>query len=86
MKVGDKDVSSYYVDNVTKDNYICYRYKDDRMNFLYVKKGTEALEIIEESIKEGSEVIIRGRVYDISVAIKSSNRYAIVVDEAEIEE
>ncbi|HPP04491.1 MAG TPA: right-handed parallel beta-helix repeat-containing protein [Spirochaetota bacterium] len=86
VKVGDKDVSSYYVDNVTKDNYICYRFKDDQMNFLYVKKGTEALEIIEQSKKDGSSVIVRGTIYDISANIKSSNRYAIVVDEAELDE
>ena len=86
VKVGEKDVSSYYVDGITKDNYICFRFKDDKMNFLYVKKGTEALETIEKSIKDGASVIIRGTIYDISVAIKSSNRYAIVVDEAEIDE
>lgn len=86
VKVAEKDPTSYYVENVTRDNYICFRFEDDRMNFLYVKKGTEALESIEKSIKDGSRVIVRGTIYDISGAIKSSNRYAIVVDEAEIDE
>lgn len=86
LKVGEKNPTSFYVEGITKDTHICFRFKDDAMNFLYVKKGSEALEIIEQSIKDGASVILKGGVYDISAAIKSSNRYALVVYEAEEDE
>ncbi len=85
-KIGSKDASSYYVDGVKKEEYICYRFKDDSMNFLYIKKGTEALEVIESSVKDGVAPILYGKVYDISAAIKSSGRYAVVIDNAEEDE
>ena len=87
VKVGDKDGgSSYYVDGVTKADWACFRYKEDRMNFIYVKNSSEEMEIITKAIKDGSAVIVSGRVVDISAAIKSSNRFGLVVDKAEVDE
>jgi hypothetical protein len=87
VKIGTKDSgSSYYVDGVTKAEWTCFRYKDDRMNFIYVKNSSEEMEIITKSIKDGSAVIVSGKLVDVSAAVKSTNRFAIVVDKAEIDE
>jgi hypothetical protein len=87
VRVGDKDSgTSYYVDGVTKADWSCFRYKEDRMNFIYVKNSSEEMEIITKAIKDGSAVMVSGKLVDISAAIKSSNRFGIVVDKAEVDE
>lgn len=76
------DSSSYYIEGITREGYMCYRSKD-RNNFFYVPNGSEALEIIKESIADGYPALISGRVYDIKDAIKMSGKYGFVVDEAD---
>jgi hypothetical protein len=56
------------------------------MNFIYVKNSSEEMEVITKAIKDGSAVVVSGRLVDISTAIKSSNRFGIVVDKAEVDE
>ncbi|MCK4796259.1 MAG: right-handed parallel beta-helix repeat-containing protein [Spirochaetes bacterium] len=79
------DPSSYYIDGITRDNYVCYRSKD-RNNFFYIKNGSEALEVIKECIADGIPAIVSGTVYDIYEKIKMSNKYGFIVDEAEYDE
>ena len=74
--------SSYYIDGITRDTYICYR-SSDQSNFFYIQNGSEALEIIKDGIKDGIEVLVSGKVYDISAAIKSSGKLGFVVEMAE---
>ncbi len=85
VKMGSQDMSSFYIDGITRDDYYCYR-SDDRNNFIYIKKGTEALEIIKECIADGINVILYGTVYDIYANIHSSGKYGFVVDEADYDE
>ena len=81
----DVEMSGYYVDGITRDQYICYR-TDDRANFIYVKKGSESLDTIQGAIKDGMPVILSGTLYDIQNNIKSANKYGIVVDSVEVDE
>lgn len=81
----NQEMSSFYVEGISKDSYICYR-TADRNNFVYVKKGTEALEVIKQAIAENTKVRLSGKVYDISAQLKSSQKYGFVCDKAEIEE
>jgi hypothetical protein len=79
------DPSSYYINGITKDSYVCYR-SADMANFLYIKNGSEALDIIKDCIKSGIAAKVSGKIYDIKEAVKISGKYGFVVDIAEYSE
>lgn len=80
-----EEKSGFYIDGIGKDTYICYR-TSDMNNFIYVKKGSEELETLKDSIKDGIPVIVSGTLYDIKSAIKASGKFGFVVDLAELDE
>jgi hypothetical protein len=85
LQVGNPESSGFYVPGVTKDSYAAFRTKD-MQHFIYVKKGSEALSIIEENRKNGFPVLISGALVDIFNAIKMKNKYGLVVDVAAYDE
>ncbi|MBF0225941.1 MAG: hypothetical protein HQK76_10840 [Desulfobacterales bacterium] len=88
-KIGSQDPSSWYMPEYSKvsrdKGWVCYRDKN-REVFFYIKKGSPSLSTIEEAVKTGMEVIIKGKAYDISTKIKSQGRIGIMVMEAETDD
>jgi hypothetical protein len=81
----NQEMSGFYIDGIGKDAYLCYR-TVDRNSFVYVQKGTPALEAIKQAIKENATVKLSGKVYDISAQVKSPKKYGIVCEKAETED
>jgi hypothetical protein len=81
----NQEMSGFYVDGIAKDSYICYR-TADRNNFIYIKKGSEALETIKQAIAENASVKVSGKVFDISAQIKTSGKFGFICDKAESDE
>ncbi|HOV13128.1 MAG TPA: hypothetical protein PK771_02495 [Spirochaetota bacterium] len=53
------------------------------MNYMYVKIGSEPLEMMNKAQKEGSSLILYGTIMDPTANIKTQNRYCFVIDSAE---
>jgi hypothetical protein len=79
------ETSGWYIDGVASDKYVIYRTKD-MQNFIYIPKGSEALEMIQKASRENAELILSGTLYDIKDKIKMSNKYGFVCDSAESDE
>jgi hypothetical protein len=79
--IGNEETSGYYVEGVTKDTYVCYRTKDAQ-HFIYIQKGSEALDVIKDCKKNGTPALVSGALVDIKDKIKMSNKYGFVVDSA----
>lgn len=82
MEIGSKEPASYYIEGITRDSYDCYRSKDMKV-FIYIPKGSEALEIIEETKEYGEPALLKGTLVDIYKKIKMSRRYGFIVDSAD---
>jgi hypothetical protein len=81
----NQEMSGFYVEGIGKDTHLCFR-TIDRNSFVYIQKGTPALEAIKQAIKENTTVKISGKVYDISAQVKSAKKYGIVCEVAETED
>lgn len=85
LTIGRQDMSSYVMpasSGVTrKAGWLCYRDKGSAV-FVYVRKGTDAWEMIKESKDESVDVIISGTAYNVGMA-GATKKIGIAVDSAE---
>jgi hypothetical protein len=79
MLIGNDETSGFYVDGVTKDKYVAYRTKDSQ-HFIYILKGSEALDVVKDCKKNGTPALLSGALVDIKDKIKMANKYGVVVD------
>lgn len=68
LKIGDQNMSAYYLPDsagVKRDGgWECYN-DASRDIYLYVKKGTEAYELVKKAKKEGSLLLIKGTAFGL---------------------
>lgn len=86
-KIGARKMGGYFFLDKAKDSgYLCFEVgKYPNTSFLYVPKGTEAFEAVNEAQKMKAEITISGTAYSIKAGIKKA-KCAVIVDLAEMED